>query len=121
MKPYELGGYHFIIVNDEVYVRYSDVYEADDEEVPPPATEQKRGRKAGKAKGKRKCGKCGEIGHNAKTCGGSDAAPKDGKTLEELVQKGIDAGEGYEEICMTYPNIPAAAIHKVYKELAADN
>ena len=31
MKPYELGGYHFVLIEGEVYVRYSDVFEEERE------------------------------------------------------------------------------------------
>lgn len=49
MKPYELGGYHFVLIEGEVYVRYSDVFE--EEEKP-----KKKNRKRRKSRSPRSAG-----------------------------------------------------------------
>lgn len=78
-----------------------------------------KGKRGGK-KGERKCGKCGEPGHQARTCDADEEQPPQGKSLEDHIRPLFEKGESYEEICMTLPNIPSAAIMKVYKRLESE-
>ena len=39
-KKYELGGVHFIVVDGEVYCRYADVYEEDQDQDDEPDEEE---------------------------------------------------------------------------------
>ena len=79
MKTYELGGVHFIIHDGEVYCRYADVFDAEEEaEEEEPEIEGYNApikgslgtlpKKIETGRKPRLCGNCGKPGHNAKTC-----------------------------------------------------
>lgn len=134
-----IGGVRMILHEGEVYARLIDIIDSADsdrqiqtvEEEQPVAAPAvaanvpRAGRRARPEREPRKCSSCGQPGHTARTCGRPAAVVEDGPnksmSLKQLVQEGIDAGDGFEELCMSYPSIPAAAISKVYKELTNAN
>lgn len=149
VTKYELGGVTFVVVDGEVYCRYADVFEeteegveeeADVDEVPPARSKAPRPPKDGKV---RRCGLCGEPGHQKRTCtappGGildSDnpdpdeeeqtgymsargrklSSPEPEPTVDDLLRRAFESGCSFDEVVMMYPQSPLSEIKRIEQE-----
>ncbi len=110
MTTYELGGIKFIVHDGEVYCKYTDVFETDENEVEQENSEEQVIEEESIAPTlvigrKNKCGLCGGFGHSKRTCiANDDDEPVDRKLqaqnaiqlkINNLVRQGASDEEIY--------------------------
>ena len=149
VTKYELGGVAFVVIDGDVYCRYADVFEeaaeeeADVEEEPLAPAQPKAAPRPPRDGKVRRCGLCGEPGHQKRTCtappGGildSDnpdpneeeqtgymsararklSSPEPEPTIDDLLRQAFESGCSFDEVVMMYPQSPLSEIKRIEQE-----